>query len=187
MNEGTNLQGTPLPHQEETHLLRLTAQGDEASFARLYDLFSGLVYGVAMRVLRDASAAEDVVQDVFLQLWRNPEVFDSQRGRLAPWLAVITRNRALDRLRRRRPEVEWDGVLAPVDVSFAATADRNIMSQRIRSALSSIPLEQRAALEMAFFEGMTQAEIAERTQTPLGTVKSRVRAAVNAVGKALRP
>lgn len=183
LNTTVMLAGQP----EEAILLRRMAGGDDAAFAAIYDRFSGIVYGVALRVLKEPAGAEDVVQDVFLQLWRNPQTFDPARGALAPWLAVVARNRSLDRIRKRRTETEWDGAAGLASgASLGDLAERRLLMQRIHAVLEHVPLEQRNALELAFFDGMTQSEIAEKTGAPLGTVKGRLRAAVNAITKALR-
>ena len=101
--------GTQVPNvRDEAALIARIHAGDQAAMGELYDRFSSIVYGVALRVLGNTMAAEDVVQEVFLQLWRNPQAFDAGRGRLAPWLAVIARNRAIDMLRKRQPEDDID-------------------------------------------------------------------------------
>lgn len=143
--------------------------------AALYDRYSTIVYSVALRVLGDTGAAEDVLQEVFLQLWRNPGVFDASRGNLAPWLAVITRNRSIDALRKRRPETDINDVVVSVDPDMAGEAERSQAMERVRGALGGMPPAQRSALEMAYFEGLSHSEIAEKTGEPLGTIKTRIR------------
>jgi RNA polymerase sigma-70 factor (ECF subfamily) len=152
--------------------------------AELYDRYSGIVYGIALRVLRDTTAAEDLLQEVFLQLWRNPQAFNAERGRLAPWLAVIARNRAIDMLRRRPQEEDIDELPISTGVNLEDTAAQRLAIEKVRGVLAGLPQEQRQALEMAFFEGMTHTEIAAKTGQPLGTVKTRVRSALLAVRKA---
>ena len=158
--------------------------GDESAMAHLYDKYSSIVYSVALRVLADAGAAEDVLQEVFMQLWRNPGAFDASRGNLAPWLAVIARNRAIDSLRRRQPETDIEDVIVSVEPDMAGDAERSRAMEKVRSALGSMPAPQRSALEMAYFEGLTHTEIAEKTGEPLGTVKTRIRAGLMALRKA---
>jgi len=151
-------------------------QGDKGALVRVYDEYSGLVYGVALRVLRNEQAAEDVVQDVFLQLWRNPAAFDSRRGRLATWLAVITRHKAVDLLRKRRFEVgsaETSPLLEPL--SNAKRPDWVADAEKAKALMARLPAEQRQVLEMSFLDGLTHVEIAARIGEPLGTVKSRIR------------
>ena len=152
--------------------------------ALLYDRYSNVVYAVALRVLSDGSAAEDILQDVFMQLWRNPQAFNASRGSLATWLAVIARNRAIDQLRKKRPEVEAAETVILVDPELESAADRSRAIEKVRAVLAGMPGEQRAALEMAFFEGLTHVEIARKTGQPLGTVKTRIRSGLLAVRKA---
>ena len=158
--------------------------GDQGALAALYDRYSSVVYAVALRVLGDASGAEDVLQEVFLQLWRNPGAFDAARGNLGAWLAVITRNRAIDSLRRRKPETDIEDVVLSVVPDFAAEADRSRAAQKVRDALGTMSAPQRSALEMAYFEGLTHTEIAQKTGEPLGTIKTRIRAGLIAMRKA---
>ncbi len=151
---------------------------------RLYDRYSSIVYSIALRVLGDTGAAEDVLQEVFLQLWRNPGVFDSSRGNLAAWLAVIARNRAIDSLRKRRPEADIADVVVSVEPDLAGDTERARAMEKIRSVLGDMPAAQRSALEMAYFEGLTHTEISARTGEPLGTVKTRIRAGLLSLRKA---
>ena len=151
---------------------------------RLYDRYSSIVYSIALRVLGDTGAAEDVLQEVFLQLWRNPGVFDSSRGNMAAWLAVIARNRAIDSLRKRRPEADIADVVVSVEPDLAEDTERARAMEKIRSVLGDMPAAQRSALEMAYFEGLTHTEIAARTGEPLGTVKTRIRAGLLSLRKA---
>jgi RNA polymerase sigma-70 factor (ECF subfamily) len=153
--------------------------------AQLYDRYSPVVYAVALRVLGDTAAAEDILQDIFMQLWRNPGAFDSSRGNLAPWLAVIARNRAVDVLRRRRPQSDIHETLISVEPDLAAEADRTRTAEKIRVVLREMPLAQRRALEMAYFEGYSHSEIAQKTGEPLGTVKTRIRAGLMLLRRAV--
>ena len=146
--------------------------------AVLYDRYSSIVYSVALRVLGESGAAEDVLQEVFMQLWRNPGRFDASRGSLGPWLAVITRNRAIDALRKRHPESDVEDVIISVEPDLAGEAERSRAMKKVRSALETMPAAQRLALEMAFFEGLTHTEIAAKTGEPLGTIKTRIRGAL---------
>ena len=160
--------------------------GDQSAMAELYDRYSSVVYAVALRVLGDAGAAEDVLQEVFLQLWRNPGAFDAARGSLGAWLAVITRNRAIDSLRRRRPETDIEDVIVSVAPDLASQADRSRAAEKVRGVLGAMPPPQRHALEMAYFEGMSHSEIANKTGDPLGTIKTRIRAGLIALRKAFQ-
>jgi RNA polymerase sigma-70 factor (ECF subfamily) len=161
---------------DDSSLIIAIRNGDDRAMTELYDRYSGIVYSVALRVLGDTGAAEDVLQEVFMQLWRNPGLFDSSRGNLAPWLAVISRNRAIDSLRKRRPETDIEDVVVSVETDLAGEADRSIAMGKVRSVLSAMPAAQRSALEMAYFEGLSHSEISAKTGEPLGTIKTRIRA-----------
>ncbi|PYV93241.1 MAG: RNA polymerase subunit sigma-24 [Acidobacteria bacterium] len=154
--------------------------------AQLYDRYSSIVYSVALRVLGDTGAAEDVLQEVFIQLWRNPGLFDSSRGNLAAWLSVIARNRAIDALRKRRPESEIDDIVISVEPDLAGDAERARAMEKVRGTMGVMPSAQRSALEMAYFEGLTHTEIAAKTGEPLGTVKTRIRAGLLQLRKAFQ-
>jgi RNA polymerase sigma-70 factor (ECF subfamily) len=167
-------------------LVSAIRSGDQNAMAALYDRYSSLVYSVALRVLADTGAAEDVLQDVFMRLWRNPGIFDSSRGSLGAWLAVISRNRAIDALRKRRPENDIEHVVVSVQPDMAGNADRSRVAEKVRGLLGTMPTAQRAALEMAYFEGLTHTEIAAKTGEPLGTIKTRIRAGLTALRKALQ-
>ncbi len=155
--------------------------------ATLYDRYSPIVYSVALRVLGDTGAAEDVLQEVFMQLWRNPGGFDSSRGNLAAWLAVISRNRAIDAIRKRRPDTDIADVIVSVEPDLAGDAERARAMEKVRGALGAMPSAQRSALEMAYFEGLTHTEISAKTGEPLGTIKTRIRAGLLALRKAFNP
>ena len=179
------MSGSKAPdHQDDAALIARIRAGDQSAMGDLYDRYSGVVYGVALRVLANTTAAEDVVQEVFLQLWRNPQAFDPDRGRLAPWLAVIARNRAIDHLRRRPPEDDIDELPISTGVDLEEDAAQKLAIEKVRGVLAQIPPDQRKALEMAFFEGMTHTEIAGKTGEPLGTVKTRIRTGLLALRKA---
>jgi RNA polymerase sigma-70 factor (ECF subfamily) len=153
----------------------------------LYDRYSSLVYAVALRVVGDTGAAEDILQEVFLQLWRNPGSFDAARGRLAPWLAVIARHRAIDQVRGRKEHTDIEDLTLSVDAKLEEAADRSRAGEKVRSVLAGMPAEQRKALEMAFFQGLTHTEIAQQTGDPLGTVKTRIRSGLQQLRKAFQP
>lgn len=159
----------------DVSLITAMRSADQSAMAALYDRYSSIVYAVALRVLQDTGAAEDVLQDIFMQLWRNPGLFDASRGNMAAWLAVIARHRAIDALRRRRPENDIADIVVSVETDFAGEADRSRAMDRVRGALQTMPVPQRSALEMAYFEGLTHNEIAEKTGEPLGTIKTRIR------------
>ena len=167
-------------------LLALVGQGDESAMAALFDRYSRVVYSVSLRVLRDPAAAEDVLQDVFMQIWRKPDALAANRGTLGAWLAVVSRNRSIDAIRRRRPSDSVDDVVLAASTDLAAEAERNSMMERARYVIASLPIEQRKTLEMAFFDGLTHSEIAESTGDPLGTVKTRIRTALLVLRKAMQ-
>jgi RNA polymerase sigma-70 factor (ECF subfamily) len=171
---------------DDAALLTGVRSGDQDAMGRFYDRYSSLVYSVALRVLRDTAQAEDVTQEVFIQIWRNPASFVSGRGSLGAWLVVIARNRSIDLLRRRRPSDSVDDVILPSSTDLAAEAERNTLMERIRGILKDLPGEQQKSVEMAFFEGLSHTEIAERTGQPLGTVKTRIRLALLSLRKALQ-
>jgi RNA polymerase sigma-70 factor (ECF subfamily) len=177
------LSGGVTANPDEIALLSAMRSGNEQAMAALYDQFSGIVYAVALRVLADTAAAEDVLQEVFMQLWRNPGMFDSNRGRLGPWLAVSARNRAIDTLRKRRPETDVEDLVVSVLPDFAADADRTRTLEKVRGELGTMPATQRTALEMAYFEGLSHSEIAAKTGEPLGTIKTRIRSGLLALRK----
>lgn len=156
-------------------LVAAIRNGNQEAMAELYDRYSSVVYAVALRVLGDTSAAEDILQEIFMQLWRKPGAFDASRGNLAPWLAVITRNRAVDVLRKRRPQSELEDTTLTVNPDFAGEADRGLIVEKVRSALQAMSSQQRSALEMAYFEGYSHSEISAKTGEPLGTIKTRIR------------
>ena len=166
-------------------LVTAIRSGDQGAMAALYDRYSSIVYAVGLRVLQDTGAAEDVLQDIFMQLWRNPGAFDSSRGNMAAWLAVIARHRAIDSLRRRRPENDIEDVVVSVEPDMASEADRSRAMGKVREALDSMAPPQRSALEMAYFEGLTHTEIAQKTGEPLGTIKTRIRTGLLSLRKVL--
>ena len=165
---------------DHTALERM-ARGDSDGLAELYDRHGRLVYSLALRILRDQGDAEDVVQEVFSQAWRQASRYQASRGNVVAWLMNLARSRAIDRLRSRRsrPEpvadatavVDMPDLAQPVDEQLALSG----RAEQIRSAVDELSLLQRVAIELAFYEGLTHAEIAERLELPLGTVKTRIR------------
>ncbi len=157
---------------------------DADAFELLYDRYHRLVYGVALRVLGDVSAAEDVTQAVFLKLWSSPQAFSS--GTFGAWIARVARNRAVDAARSRslRSSQELPAAL-PEDGVLEETAIANIDGERVRQALAQLPAEQRELLELGFFDGVTHEQIARRINVPLGTVKTRIRTGLRRLRQAL--
>lgn len=169
---------------EDAALMAAMASGQVYALERLYDRYASLVFSVSVRILRDAQLAEDVTQEVFLRLWRQPASFDPTRGRFISWLMSVTRNRSLDEQRRisRRIRVEdrdedATGELAGHDRLDDPEIALELGEQRaaVRAAMTRLPPAQREVIELAYFGGLTQMEIAERTGDPLGTVKTRIR------------
>ena len=175
---------TAIGSVDDSALLTRIGQRDENAMEDLFRRYSGVVYSVALRVLHDSGQAEDVLQEVFLQLWRDPTVFVQQRGSLGGWLVVVARNRAIDLLRRRKPTDSVDDVVLASSVNVAEEAERNTTMQKVREVIAGLPQEQRNTLELAYFEGLSHTEIASRTGDPLGTVKTRIRQALISLRKA---
>lgn len=167
------------------------ARGDAHALGNLYDRYSRPVYSLALRILQDTSDAEDVVQDVFTQVWRTASSYDAARGAVAAWLLTMARTRAIDRLRARsgRQRHSADAPLADATPDPAALPDAQLVTAElawaVRTALEALPVLQRVALELAFYEGLTHAEIAARLEEPLGTVKTRIRSAMRKLRDAL--
>jgi RNA polymerase sigma-70 factor (ECF subfamily) len=167
----------------EIELLRRIGQGDRACFAQLYDRFSSAVFSAAYRIVNNQQAAEDVLQEVFLQVWEKAALYDPARGKPLTWAITLARNKAIDRLRatqrrgRLQNSLERDaGVSDQFDSrsSFDAV-DLLEKGRLVGEALQKLPVEQREALELAFFSGLTQSEIADHLNEPLGTIKARIR------------
>ncbi|MEI7823489.1 MAG: sigma-70 family RNA polymerase sigma factor [Verrucomicrobiota bacterium] len=179
----------------EVELLRRVAQGDRRGFEELYDRFSGVLFSTASRVLNNQEAAEDVLQDVFVQIWEKAPLYDPARGKPLTWAITLTRNKAIDRLRAtvRRNRLSEDmqresqtqnqfDDRSSFDV--ASTGDTNKL---VREAIQKLSKDQREAIELAFFSSLTQPEIAERLDEPLGTVKARIRRGMMRLRDLLRP
>lgn len=176
----------PLSNSDDVTLLGLVQRGDQDAMASLFDRYSRVVYSVALRVLRDPASAEDILQEIFMQIWRNPEGFIATRGSLGGWLAVVSRNRSIDALRRKRPTDSIDDISLASSYNLALEAERNSLVDKARTVIQLLPVEQRKTLEMAFFDGLTHSEIAEMTGDPLGTVKTRIRSALTTLRKAFK-
>jgi RNA polymerase sigma-70 factor (ECF subfamily) len=158
------------------------AHGDESALGELYDQLGGLLFSLARRITGNDREAEEIVQDVFVSAWRNARAFDIRRSSPATWLTTMTRNKAIDRLRatrRRLPAAPPDTEFLPEAVDPAATpaqvAQANERAERIAGWMSELPPNQRQAVELAFFDGLTHPEIATRLDETIGTVKSRIR------------
>ncbi len=189
--------GDPAPVQPEGQAVELTAlddglllehiaQGEQNAMAIIFSRYSKVVYSVSLRVLRDTGAAEDVLQEIFMQIWRKPASFRSTRGSLGSWLAVIARNRSIDTLRRRKPLTDINDVMLASSSNLAQESEHALLLQRAQGLMQTLPEPQRHVLELAYFEGLTHTEIAERTGDPLGTVKTRIRSALLVLRRAMQ-
>jgi RNA polymerase sigma-70 factor, ECF subfamily len=166
--------------------------GDREALAMLYDRYSALAYGVAMRVLGDPARAEDAVQDAFVNVWNRASTFDAARGSLRAWLLTSVRNRCIDYLRgrgsreRREDELNANADYAQAPSDPWREVALSLERAAVRDAMSSLPAEQRQVVEMAYFGGYSHAEIADMTRVPLGTVKGRMRLALEKMSSYLR-
>jgi RNA polymerase sigma-70 factor (ECF subfamily) len=174
-------------------LIRGVAGGDQQSLAALYDATSRTVYGLLLRILADASAAEEVLLDVYSQVWRQAAAYTQERGTALAWLTTIARSRAIDRLRRGRLERQRT---EPLDAAthggaVGAKAEDDLMAREVgavvRAALESLPPEQREVIELAYYGGMSHSEIAAERGLPLGTVKTRTRLGMMRLRETLKP
>lgn len=182
---------TGVPDEE---LLEAFRRSDAGAFEEVFARYSHLVFSTCLRVLEDAQAAEDMTQEVFVRLWRRPELYDPARGRFVSWLLSVTRNRAIDELRSRgrRRSHETSGEMER-DVDEPTASDDPLMAAELadqravlRSALDELPEEQRSAIELAYFGGLTHLEIAMLQRQPLGTVKTRIRLGMKKLKVALQ-
>jgi RNA polymerase sigma factor (sigma-70 family) len=168
---------SPFAQLSDETLLAQMALGDEPALAELYDRFSRVAYGLALRVLRDQVLAEDAVQDAFLGAWRKAAAFDPARGTVSTWLMTLVHRRAVDLVRRedrRKTDVLDDATpMASGETTDEQAAIRE-ERRRVQAALARLPADQREALELAYYGGLTQSELADRLGVPLGTVKSRM-------------
>ncbi|MFM2432752.1 MAG: polymerase sigma factor SigK [Cyanobacteriota bacterium] len=173
--------------QVEAALIQQIAQQDSAALATLYDRYSRIIYAIALRSLRSAEESEEVVLDVFAQVWRIAERYDSTKSRVDTWLFMMTRSRVLDRLRKRQRRIQSVG--EPFESMATQVADGNITPlesaviqerrEQVIMALAALPPEQRSVLELAYYDGLSHSEIAAQTGISLGTVKTRIRLGLN--------
>jgi RNA polymerase sigma-70 factor (ECF subfamily) len=172
-----------IPDQDQdTELLRQIAAGDRDAFASFYDRHSTLMYSVAVRVLNDTTEAQDVLQETCLQIWEKAANFDPKLGKASSWAATMTRNKAIDRIRasQRRSRLNDEAgaelaIAAETDITVNESVHGHDKAKAIHSAIVELPAEQRRAIELAYFSGLTQNEISEQLHEPLGTVKARIR------------
>jgi RNA polymerase sigma-70 factor, ECF subfamily len=174
--------GDPSGAEVDRLIVRRMAGGDHLALGDLYDRHARLLFSLALRIVRERSDAEDVLQETFAQAWRQAGRFEAARGTVVGWLVTVARSRALDRLRQRRSQREGSADFERVADSVADPAralDLQLVTaeqaDRVRQALAALPDELRIPLELAYYEGLSQSEIAERLRTPLGTIKTRMR------------
>jgi RNA polymerase sigma-70 factor, ECF subfamily len=167
-----------LAHLSDEAVVALTARSDEVALAELYDRYGRVAYGLALRVLRDEALAEDAVQDAFLAIWRGASRFIPERAKASTWILTLVHRRAVDLVRReqrRRVEPLPEGdLVAGGGASAEDTAWLRLERERVQAALARLPDQQREAIELAYYGGFTQSELAERLGEPLGTIKSRM-------------
>ena len=175
---------TPNPEVDDLDLFTRIARQDREALAAFYDRYSRPLYATALKILRDPTEAEDVVHDVFISIWEKAGDFDRARGTPVAWIMTLVRTRAIDRIRTRRRRGEIIEQASDSDLPQAQSVDQvdaadqaawQDQAAQVREALTTLPADQREALQLAFFGGLTQVEIAERLQAPLGTIKARIR------------
>jgi len=183
---GSTVRSDKVEGMDDVALLEAVAEGNQNAMAAVFDRYSRIVYCIALRVLREPGLAEDVMQEVLLQVWKRPQSFVAQRGNLVAWLSVVTRNRAIDVLRKRSPLDPLDELPLPDPRDMALASEQSWLLDKVRAVLQSLPADQKAPLELAYFNGLSHTEIAEKTGSPLGTVKTRIRAGLISIRKAMR-
>lgn len=187
---GAETMATELAHLPDEAVLALVARSDETALAELYDRFGAVAYRVALRILRDPALAQDAVQDAFLTVWRTADRFLAERAKASTWILTLVHRRAVDLVRReqRRRADPLDD--APPDAGGAATDEEAALRERrreVQAALAQLPFDQRELLELGYYGGLPQSEIAERLGLPLGTVKSRMFAGLGRLRELLEP
>jgi len=174
----------------DVQLLKAIARGNEQALAKLYDQYRVILFGLLIRILNSREEAEDVLQEVFMQVWRQAGDFDENRGKPFTWLVTLARSRGIDRLRsmgaRERVAVAATREANEESSDAASDAFRSEQQQLVRSALAQLPEEQKRPLVLAYFDGLTQTEIAEKLGAPLGTVKTRMRTGMSKLRDLLR-
>lgn len=184
MGVGLSVAVATVPREDWAELIELTAGGDREAFARLFDATSPYVNGLAVRIVGDASAAEEVVMEVYVQVWQQAGRYDAARGAPLSWMLNIARSRAIDRLRARSTrerEIEESLEEEPLDPGASDPAEHALLAERrrrVREALAQLSKEERGVVELAYFHGRSHSEIAVALGLPLGTVKTRLRLAL---------
>ena len=170
---------------DDDSLMRLINRRQETALSELYDRYSRLVYSIALNALGDPGEAEEIVQDVFFRVWERAETYQSEQGKVVAWLARIARNRSIDQIRRQKVRIDassvaWeDLIVEPADEQDTEwEVELRQQQQRLRLAVAQLPPEQKEVLSLAYFQGLSHQEIADRLGQPLGTVKTRLRLAM---------
>jgi RNA polymerase sigma-70 factor (ECF subfamily) len=184
--DGETQRSTSASGASDQVLMEGVRSNDQMAMAEVFDRYGGLVYSVALRVLKEPAQAEDVMQEIFFQLWKGAGSYAEGRGSLGAWLAVVARNRAIDSLRRRKPTDSVDDVVLPAKTDLSSEIEQNLMIEKVRSVMKELPPEQQRMVELAFFEGMSHSEIAAKTGDALGTVKTRIRSALMSLRKGVQ-
>ena len=181
---------------DDEELMERLVFKDLQAFRELYKRFGNLVYSTCLRIVRDNQVAEDIVQEIFIRIWRKPDRYVAQRGKFVTWLTSVTRNRAVDEVRSRSRRYRHETtsteerereIAGPETNDPALTAELADQRRLILTAMAGLPAEQRQVIELAYFGGLTQQEIAERLSQPLGTVKTRIRLGMQKLRAALTP
>ncbi len=172
---------------EDAALVAAVAQGNRQALGALYDLHAPLLFGLAKRMLGSAAAAEDLIHDVFLEVWQHAAAYTPDRGSVRTWLVVRTRSRALDRLGRGAREVRAAERLSTENAPAAAPAPICVDGARVRRLVATLPADLVTVLDLTYFEGLSASEIAQRLGIPIGTVKSRLARAVESLREAMAP
>jgi RNA polymerase sigma-70 factor (ECF subfamily) len=176
------------PQESDEALLKAVLNGQSSALGTLYDRYGRLVFSLAVNIINDTNIAEEITQEVFLQVWKKSATYQVEQGKVAAWLTGITRNRSIDVLRRNgsRPEghrIDWTLAVEAPDlpdgsIPVESQVEQNQQGVHLRQAILNLPSEQKQVLELAYFSGMTQEEIAAHISEPLGTVKTRIRLAM---------
>lgn len=184
--------------QDDVTLINLIAAANSQALNELYDRYNRLVFSIAYRIVGDRGTAAEITLDVFTHIWQRAETYRPERAKVSTWITAISRNRAIDRLRQYniRPEsnsVSWDVVSSPSTSAVSTVheledqVERTMQREQVRAALATLPDEQRQVLALAYFKGYTHQQIADELQQPLGTVKTRIRLAMQKLRQTLQP
>ena len=177
--------GTAAPVTTTVACCSVSAKAIRRAMAEVFDRYGRAVYSVALRILKDTGHAEDVMQEIFFQIWRNSDSFVQGRGSLGAWLVVVARNRSIDLLRRRKPTDSVDDVILASSGNLASEVEHNAMIEKVQKVLKDLPAEQQRSMELAFFEGLSHSEIAEKNRRSPGHGKDAHSIGVDYVTKGI--